>query len=40
MLCIENKRARLCNTGASIDMPLIWNVCAPMMKSELTGLDK
>ncbi len=38
-ICIENKRARLCNNGVSIELPLVWNLCAPNMAKELAYSD-
>ncbi len=32
-LCIEHSPAKLCNTGASVELPMVWNICAE-------GLDK
>ncbi len=34
-LCIENKKACLCNTGTSIELPLIWQLCAPQVTKQL-----
>ncbi len=34
-ICIENKRSHLCNTGVSVELPLVWNLCAREVTKEL-----
>ncbi len=38
-LCIEHKKARLCNTGVSIEMPVIWNICVEGLGQQLAHFD-
>ncbi len=38
-LCISNKKSRLCNTGVSVELPLIWQLCAPMVSRQLAKSD-
>ncbi len=39
-LCIENKRTALCNTGVSVDIPVIWQLCAPLVHGQLSSNKK
>ncbi len=38
-ICIDHKRARLANTGVSIEMPGIWNLCAEEIAKQLSNMD-
>ncbi len=38
-LCIKHKHARLCNTGVSMDIPAIWQLCAEEMSRQLNDMD-
>ncbi len=38
-LCIEHKAARLANTGTSIDLPTVWNLCAEGLGRQLAESD-
>ncbi len=38
-LCIEHKKSKLCNTGVSLDLPVIWNLCAAELASQLKHTD-
>ncbi len=38
-MCIESKARRLCNTGQSIDIPLVWNLCSEGIEMQLAFLD-
>ncbi len=38
-LCIDHKRAHLCNTGVSVEMPAVWNLCSDGLASELAKFD-
>ncbi len=37
--CIEYKQAHLCNTGVSMDLPAVWNICAENLSRQLKDLD-
>ncbi len=37
-ICIKRKCARLCNTGPSIDISAVWDVCAPMLSKQLNSV--
>ncbi len=38
-LCIGNKKTRLCNSGFSVEMLQIWQLCAPMVSRQLSRSD-
>ncbi len=38
-LCIEHKAAKLANTGPSIDLPTVWNLCAQGLGRQLENSD-
>ncbi len=38
-VCIENKRPRLCNTGASVELSPIWNLCKEAIRKQLSCYD-
>ncbi len=38
-LAIEHKKAKLCNSGSSIELPLIWQLCAPKITKQLSKFD-
>ncbi|MCP3686727.1 MAG: hypothetical protein GY861_29160 [bacterium] len=38
-LTISNKKARLCNTGVSVELPEVWKTCAPMISRQLSSSD-
>ncbi len=37
--CIEHKCAKLCNTGVSMDLPAIWNLCSEELSRQLMDMD-
>ncbi len=37
--CIENKCTKLCNTGVSMDIPAIWNLCSEELLRQLMDTD-
>ncbi len=38
-LCITHKKSCLCNTGVSVELPQIWQLCAPMVSRQLAKFD-
>ncbi len=39
-LYIDQKAAKLCNTGVSVEMPAVWNICVDQLEQrELAKLD-
>ncbi len=38
-LCISHKRARVCNTGLSIEIDPAWNACADLVTKQVSHSD-
>ncbi len=38
-LCIQNKKARLCNTRVSVEISPVWSMCTPKMANQLSHTD-
>ncbi len=38
-LCIGHKKSRVCNTGFSVELPQIWQICAALVSKQLKKTD-
>ncbi len=38
-LCIGNKKSRLCNSGYSVELPVIWQLCSSVVSGQVSKSD-